>query len=133
MSQFSAYELEQLAKLPSEIAALANKYRVDIVNAGEFWDQPPFPDNYIPELVEIYYGYTDSPDVFIRNGVLEDYRVRNLDDNTPSVAVQIDDQWAYIQIEGREILNRLGGVVLPDVIVKPSLLLNSVFKGQNHA
>ncbi len=56
-----------------------------------------------------------------------------LDDNTPSVAVQIDDQWAYIQIEGREILNRLGGVVLPDVIVKPSLLLNSVFKGQNHA
>jgi hypothetical protein len=131
--QLSDYELEKIAKLPPEIAALAKNYPSDIFNAAEFWNEPPFPDNYIPELVEIYYGDTDSPDVFIMNGKLEDYRVHNIDDNAQSIAVQIDDQWAYIQIEGKEILNRLGGVVLPDVIVDPSMLLNSVSRGENYA
>ncbi|WP_237088475.1 hypothetical protein [Nostoc sp. PCC 7120 = FACHB-418] len=46
--------------------------------------------------------------------------------------MQIDDQWAYIQIEGQEILNRLGGVILPDVVIEPTALLNSVLQVENH-
>jgi hypothetical protein len=136
-NQFSAYELEQLAKLPPEIAALASYYPTDIMNAAEFWHEPPFPENYIPSLIEVYYGDTASSDIFILNGELRDYQIRNFDKSTPSIAVQIDDQWAYIQVEGKEILNRLGGVILPDVIVEPSILFSSLsrtkeeFKIQN--
>ncbi|RUR72657.1 hypothetical protein DSM107007_56710 [Nostoc sp. PCC 7120 = FACHB-418] len=70
--------------------------------------------------------------MFIVNGELEDYRLDDLDLNTKSIAVQIDDQWAYIQIEGQEILNRLGGVILPDVVIEPTALLNSVLQVENH-
>jgi len=132
MNKFSDYELSLLAKLPLDIAALANEHRIDIMNAAECWDEPPFPYNYIPEMIEIYYGNTPSPHVFIVNGELEDYRLDDLDLNTKSIAVQIDDQWAYIQIEGQEILNRLGGVILPDVVIEPTALLNSVLQVENH-
>ncbi|BAY14082.1 hypothetical protein [Calothrix sp. NIES-2098] len=132
MKNFSNYELHLLAKLPLDVAALAEKYRIDIINAAEFWDEPPFPDNYVPEMIEIYYGNTISPHVFILNGQLEDYKLDDLDINRKSIAVQIDDQWAYIQVEGQEILNRLGGVVLPDAVIEPSALLNSILKAENH-
>ncbi|MBD2303437.1 hypothetical protein [Nostoc sp. FACHB-190] len=125
MGNFSDYELQLLSKLPLDIALLANNYRADILNAAEFWDEPPFPENYVPELVEIYYGDADSPHVFIRKGKLEDYSLIDSDANAKSIAVQIDHQWAYIQIEGQEILNRLGGVVLPEVIIDPIALTNS--------
>ncbi|RUR72658.1 hypothetical protein DSM107007_56720 [Nostoc sp. PCC 7120 = FACHB-418] len=61
MNKFSDYELSLLAKLPLDIAALANEHRIDIMNAAECWDEPPFPDNYIPEMIEIYYGNTPRP------------------------------------------------------------------------
>lgn len=132
MNNFSEYELNLLAKLPLDIALLAGKYRIDIINAAEFWDEPPFPENYLPEMIEIYYGNTPSSHVFILNGKLEEYRLDEVDINPNSIAVQIDDQWAYIQVEGQEILNRLGGVVLPDLVIKPSALLNSVLQVESH-
>ncbi|MBD2438854.1 hypothetical protein [Nostoc sp. FACHB-110] len=132
MSEFSDYELQLLSKLPLDIALLANNYRIDILNAAEFWDEPPFPENYVPELVEIYYEDAESPHVFIRNGKLEDYTLIASETNAKSIAVQIDHQWAYIQIEGQEILNRLGGVVLPEVIVDLPTLTNSALGVNYH-
>lgn len=134
MSNFSNYELKALSKLPLDIAALANNdvNRVSIINAADYWDEPPFPENYIPEFIEIYYEDADSPHIFIVNGQLKDYNVANLPDTTNTLSVLIDDQWAYIQIEGNVILNRLGGVVLPDVLVSPSSLINSLVGVGNH-
>jgi hypothetical protein len=126
MNNLSEYELQLLSKLPLDIASLVNNYRTDIINAAEFWDEPPFSDNHVPEFIEIYYGDAESPHIFIVNGELQDYNVANLPDNTKSISVLIDDQWAYIQIEATVIINRLGGVVLPDVLVSPSSLINSL-------
>lgn len=132
MNNLSEYELQLLTKLPLDIVALVNNYRTDVINAAEFWNEPPFPENHIPEFIEIYYGDAESPHIFIMNGEIKDYKVSNLPDNTKSISVLIDDQWAYIQIEGKEILNRLGGVVLPDVLVSPSTLINSLVGVTNH-
>lgn len=132
MNNLSEYEWQLLSKLPLDIAALVNNYRTDIINAAEFWDEPPFPDNHVPEFIEIYYGDAESPHIFIVNGELQDYNVTNLPNNTKSISVLIDDQWAYIQIEATIILNRLGGVVLPDVLVSPSSLINSLVGVINH-
>jgi hypothetical protein len=132
MNNLSEYEWQLLSKLPLDIAALVDNYRVDIINAAEFWDEPQFPENYVPVLIEIYYCAAESPHIFIVNGELKDYNVSGFLDNTKSISVLIDDQWAYIQIEGNVILNRLGGVVLPDVLVNPSTLINSLVGVTNH-
>ncbi|BAZ02850.1 hypothetical protein NIES37_68630 [Tolypothrix tenuis PCC 7101] len=132
MNNLSEYELQLLSKLPLDIAALVKNYRTDIINAAEFWDEPPLTVNHVPEFIEIYYGDAESPHIFIVNGELQDYNVTNLPDNTKSISVLIDDQWAYVQIEGQVILNRLGGVILPDVLVSPSSLINSLVGVINH-
>ncbi|MGF1979784.1 MAG: hypothetical protein RMY30_029940 [Nostoc sp. CmiSLP01] len=126
MSNLSDYEMQLLIKLPFDIALMVNNYRADIINAAEFWDEPPLAENYVPEFIEVYYGDAESPHIFIVNGELKDYSATNLPDSAKSISVLIDDQWAYIEIEGKVILNRLGGVVLPDVLVSPSTLINSV-------
>lgn len=132
MTNLSEYELQLLSNLPLDIVALVNNYHTEIINAADFWDEPPFPDNHVPEIIEIYYSDAESPHIFIVNGELKDYKVTNLLDNTKSISVLIDDQWAYIQIEENVILNRLEGVVLPDVLVSPSTLINSLVGITNH-
>jgi hypothetical protein len=132
VNNLSEYEWKLLSKLPLDIAALVDNYHTEIMNAAEFWDEPPFPEHHIPEIIEIYYGDADSSHILILNGELKDYNVTNLPDNTKSISVLIDDQWAYIQIEENVILNRLGGVVLPEVLVSPSSLINSLVGVTNH-
>lgn len=126
----SEYELKQIAELPPDIAALAEKYPSDIANVAEYWNEPPFPENYLPKTIEIYYGDTDSPSIFIMDGKLEDYETR-LQENTSTIGVFIDAQCAYIQIDNREIFNRLGGVILPDIVVDPSKLIQSLLTGES--
>lgn len=128
MREFSEYELGVLSNLPMDLAVLANQEsnRVSMINAAEYYNEPPFPDNYIPEFIEVYYQDADSPHIFIVKGQLKDYNVANLPDVTKTVSVLIDDEWAYVEVEGHVILNRLGGVILPDVLVNPSNLVDSL-------
>ncbi len=127
MSQeFSEYELEQISKLPMDIALLANKYKIDIVNAGESWGEPPFPDGYIPESIEIYYGEKNEPSIFILNGKLCTYDISGFDEKTQNLAVLIDGKWGYIQVEGKVLIDRLNRTILPEVIVEPSSFIQSI-------
>lgn len=44
----------------------------------------------------------------------------------------IDGEFAYIEVEGRQVLNKLGGIVLPEVAINPELLIQSIIKGENN-
>ncbi len=125
---------EIAAKFPPDVIALCSKYPIDILNASDSFDNPPLQHNYIPKLIEIYYEQTLSPQVFIMDGILEDYHLllseRQKDYN--SISVMIDHDWAYIEVEGKILLNRLGGVILPDVIIEPAKLISSVLSRQIH-
>ena len=129
--QFSEYELEQISKLPMDIALLAHKYKIDIVNAGEVWGEPPFPAGYNPESIEIFYGSENEPSICTLNGKLDEYNTSEPDGKLRSLAVMFDGQWAYIQVENKVIINRLGGVVFPEVIVEPSVLIQSILSRLN--
>ena len=124
--QFSEYELEQISKLPTDIALLAHKYKIDIVNAGEVWGEPAFPAGYNPESIEIFYGSENEASISTLNGKVDKYNVSKVDGNSRSLAVMFDGQWGYIQVENKVIIDRLGGVVFPEVIVEPSLLIQSI-------
>ncbi|MHC5917406.1 MAG: hypothetical protein ACYTXE_41955, partial [Nostoc sp.] len=52
--------------------------------------------------------------------------------NTLTVQVIIDGKFAYIEIEGRVIINHLGGIILPKVTVNPSELIQVLLKESNH-
>ncbi|ODG99637.1 hypothetical protein A4S05_37260 [Nostoc sp. KVJ20] len=47
-------------------------------------------------------------------------------------AIRIDGEFAYIEVEGRQVLNKLGGIVLPEVAINPELLIQSILKGENN-
>jgi hypothetical protein len=126
---FSEYDLREIAKLPAEIAVLAEKYPCEIINIADAWNEEPFPDGYIPHIFEIYYGTSDDANVYIVDGVLQDYNVPAKGGNTPSVSILFDGNFAYIEIEGREVLNKLGGAVLPHVTINPSTLINMLTRG----
>ena len=124
--KFSEYELEQLSKLPKDIAALAHKYKIDIVNAGEVWGEPAFSPGYNPSSIQIYYGSEKEPSISTLDGKLDEYNVSEPDDKLKSLAVMFDGQWGYIQVEGKVIIDRLGGVIFPEVIIEPSTLIQSI-------
>jgi uncharacterized coiled-coil protein SlyX len=89
----------------------------------EFWNEPSFNDNYIPKVIEIYYGYSD--------GELKDYHLVNLDKSTSLIMVKVDGQLAYIQFEHKEVLNRLDGIIFPNVIINHSKLIDLILQNQS--
>lgn len=126
--QLSPYELNLIAKkLPPQFAALKEKYPVAIVNAADDWDRKPCPEGYAPKMIEVYYkDEADIPSLFIENGELTFLDPEDNLADTTLIMMSIDDHWAYIQVEGRVILNRIGGAILPDVVVRPEVLLMSM-------
>ncbi|MFQ4143028.1 hypothetical protein [Chlorogloeopsis sp. ULAP02] len=132
--QFANFDLQQFAKLPAEIAVFAEQHPTDILDTATFWNKPHLSESYVPELIEIYYGNTihsDGSDISIMNAQLKHYKISNFDSNIQSIAVEVDGELAYIEVEGKEIVNRLSKLVLPDVVVEPSILINSVLKGDD--
>ncbi|MBD2440554.1 hypothetical protein [Nostoc sp. FACHB-110] len=115
---------EVISKLPPEIASLAERYPSEILNTADSWDEEPFPNGYIPESIEIYCG--DEEVVFIIDGLLDFYQPINIGRNSTTLTVMIDSNFAYIEIEGKEILNKLGGVILPDVITSPEAMMTEI-------
>lgn len=113
-----------ISKLPPEIASLADRYPSEILNTADSWDEKPFPNGYIPKSIEVYCG--DEEVVFILDGLLDFYQPITIGRNSTSLTVMIDSNFAYIEIEGKEILNKLGGVVLPDIVNYPSEVLTEI-------
>jgi len=126
--KFSEGDLKRITKLPAWIQALKDKYPVSVVNTADTWEEQPLLEDYIPKEVEIFYGDdVDDSDLFIRDGKLYSFSLRE-PVNANVIQVLIDGNWAYIQVEGRIFLDRLGGVILPEVVVNPEAILHSVLK-----
>ena len=117
-------ELAQIRKrLPLELQALKDKYPQCVYNVSEAWGASPFPHGYIPESIEIY--YSDDPsgtDIAFQDGKLRNFDLEPSKDKDV-IKVSIDDEWAYIQAGGKVLLDRLGEVILPDILLDQKALL----------
>ncbi|MBE9210536.1 hypothetical protein IQ244_29345 [Nostoc sp. LEGE 06077] len=115
------------AKLPSDVALLAHKYPCEIYNALDAWDDEPLPNNYIPQAIDVYNDVDDEAVFQVWEGKLERY-VPSERKNAAAIQVGIDGNWVYIEIEGKVILDKLGGVILPLVNVTESSVIELLSK-----
>jgi len=125
---FTERELEGIQKMPEWMRKLAEKYPVEMVNAGEVWERENLPRNYIPETIEIYYGNPERAQIVIFGTEVVTFLVTPPE--TKTITVFIDAYCAYVEVEGKEIVNKLGGVILPEVIVDPSRFISIALKGE---
>jgi hypothetical protein len=126
------YQKEFVALFPG-LSSFADQYFVkhfnEFKNAVDYWDDEPFPEGYTPFNIEIYYCKSHSPHIYIVEGILQNYDLPKMEENNPSITLFIDSNLAYIQIEGKEILNKIGGAILPETIMNPSTTLNNIING----
>ncbi len=83
----------------------------------------PFPHGYVPEEISIYYSdNTNGSDITFREGKIVVFKINSPKDKDV-IKVSIDDEWAYIQVGGKVLLDRLGEVILPDILLEQKALL----------
>lgn len=129
--ELSPAQIEEInSKLPTQFATLKDKYPSAIYNAAEAWDLSPYPEGYVPKTIEVYYeDDANGPAMSIDNGKLTYIELEDPVANPVMILMEIDAHPAYIQLEGRVILNRIGGALLPAVAVNAEVLLQSVLNG----
>lgn len=85
------------------------------LNAEEFINVPPFIAGYQAKEIEVFFGDSaENTTYYYRNGEWVDVNLENIDDESV-IQISIDDQWAYIQAENEVLLDRMGGVELPEM------------------
>lgn len=132
-----AYELEPIQieeinnTLPPQFALLKDKYPLSIYNVANHWNFRPFPEGYVPEFIDIYYKDEDilQADISIKSGKLVYVELEDTVTDPSLIYMTIEDEPAYVQIEGKVIFNRLGGAVLPDVAINLDMMLQSILNG----
>lgn len=125
------YDRQQIANLPLEIASLADKYPCEIVNVVESWDDLPFPANYTPQYIEVYANAGDVPNLCVLEGNLTDYLPIETD-NAKTIQVIIDGKFAYIEVEGKVLIDNIGGVIFPVIATNPAELMQILTKEQGN-
>lgn len=112
--------------LPKQIQRFVSEYPQAVYNVAEAWKLKPYSYGHIPEEIAIYYA--DDPtgigaDIIFDNGKLVVFRVEPPKDKDV-IKVSIDDEWAYIQVGSHVLLDRLGDIILPDMMLEQSKLLD---------
>ncbi len=117
-------ELAQIRKrLPRDIQAYKDKYPQAVYNTSEAWGASPFPHGYVPEEISIYYSDNATrSDITFREGKIVVLKITTPKDKDV-IKVSIDDEWAYIQVGRKVLLDRLGEVILPDILLEQKILL----------
>lgn len=115
-------QIEDIKKLPQEFQLLAQKYPNSIASAALDWDKPHLSQS--DPITEISVYYTDDgedPDIFINNQrELEDFITNIPSDNI--LCISVSGHWAYIELEGKVVLDRIGSFRLPPVVVTPKVI-----------
>ncbi|WP_341531990.1 hypothetical protein WKK05_40590 (plasmid) [Nostoc sp. UHCC 0302] len=130
--RISETDRKRILRLPPDIAALANRYPSEIVNVSDSWDNKPFPEGYVPQSIEVYTAEIENAVISIWDNVLLGYIPYQTESNPSSLTLILDADFAYIEIEGREILNHIGGAVIPEINTDISGLLQSIILGKNN-
>lgn len=132
MYELEPAQIEEINRtLPPQFARLKDKYPLTIYNVADAWNFPPYPAGYVPQFIDVYYEDCSGrqPAIKINHGKLTDAELEDPVTDPTLIYLTIEEDPAYVQIEGRVIFNRLGGAVLPDVLTNLQAALRSIING----
>ena len=85
------------------------------LNAEEYINTPPLPTGYQAKEIEVYLGDVCEDSTYhYRNGKWFDINLENTTDESV-IQILIDNQWAFIQAGNEVLLDRMGGIELPEI------------------
>lgn len=114
--QHTPQQLEEIKQLPQSIQQLKDVYPISIANIALDYALPPLRRDDALTSMEIYFGDdAEEADWFIRDGVTEYFDEREPSDISV-IRIKVNGDWAYIQLGGKEVFNRLGDIELPSNI-----------------
>lgn len=91
------------------------QYLDSINSAEEYRNVPPFPEGYEPKEIEVFFGNSPSDSTYhYRNCEWFDINLENSGEE-PVTQILVDNQWAFIQVEDKVLLDRMGGIKLPEI------------------
>ncbi len=123
--KLSPSQLKAIEKLPLGIQQLKDKYPVSISNVALDYNLPKLTEHDVVKSIVIYYGDdVDEADWFFRDGVTEIFNDR-IPADPHVIRMTVNGDWAYIQIEGRVVFDRLGSVKLQTVFFDIESQLNT--------
>lgn len=126
--QLSAAQIQDIdRKLSPEIAALKEKYPVGVSLFADYYNAPPFPQGYKPKLIEIYFDeLADGPGIIFEQdkGLTFDFDFYQSD--PAAFFMDVDHQVAYIRLDYRVLLNRIEGIILPDISPELAITIPAV-------
>lgn len=121
LSQTNTDELaEWYQRFPGE---LIERFTHAFICAAEGRGIAPIANGYKPKVTNLYLANGDvgdiNPAVTVIGELVSEVALDLVPDETDVTMLEIDGEWAYVQIGDVVILDRLGGAMLPQVLVKP--------------
>ena len=91
------------------------QYLDSINSAEEYRNVPPFPEGFKPKEIEVFFGNSPIDSTYhYRNCEWFDINLENSGEE-PVTQILVDNQWAFIQVEDKVLLDRMGGIELPEI------------------
>ena len=91
------------------------QYLDSINSAEEYRNVPPFTEGYKPKEIEVFFGNSPIDSTYhYRNCEWFDINLENSGEE-PVTQILVDNQWAFIQVEDKVLLDRMGGIELPEI------------------
>ncbi len=89
------------------------QYSNAVSNAEEYINTPPFAMGYKAKEIEVFFGDRPIDSTYhYRDGKWFSIKLENIE-KEPVIQILIDSQWAFIQVESKVLLNRIGDIELP--------------------
>ena len=91
-------------------------------NANEYINAPPFTIGYEAKEIEVFFGNSPIDSTYhYRDGKWFSINLENIEEES-IIQILIDNQWAFIQVKNKVLLDRVGGIELPTLPNKEEFL-----------
>jgi hypothetical protein len=105
--------------LPEWAKKFLDEYPVPCCQAAQWLDFEP-PSLTIPTTIEVYINGDDQPSLIWSAGAVVMGNFERLCQEYTAIAFEVDSVVRYVEIEGRELIDKTEGIIWPECICSPS-------------
>jgi hypothetical protein len=108
-----------IADLPEWAQAYADKWPVPTCQAAMYWKEPP-AGAFIPQNIEVYLNGLVDPSLVMTDGKVNFGDIAEFAKPHQAIAIEFESVVRYVEIEGKDLLNTVGRIILPDCLISAS-------------